>query len=77
MKHKLIETYFNDLVSSEFESVTDKRQLYPYTYSDILSVLEWRYVWRHLICVAPSAPTPFIDTEDKQVSNLVTNEIQS
>ena len=33
VKHKLIETYFDDLVSSEFESVTDKRQLYPYTYS--------------------------------------------
>ena len=33
VKHKLIETYFDDLVSSEFESVADKRQLYPYAYS--------------------------------------------
>ena len=29
VKHKLIETYFDDLVSSEFESVTEKKTVVP------------------------------------------------
>ena len=62
--HNLIETYFDDLVSTEFRQINTQKTVASiyYTFS-----VKWRYVSPPLICVVPSAPTLSIDTEDKQI----------